>query len=138
MAANTNPIMTLTPNIGWANITSAQTDLTGVLGTLIYTAGSSGSMTNSLIVKSTTTNATSAAATLRIFLNNGSTVGTSTNNSLIREYTLGAVTASSTAATLNYQFPLNLQLPAGYKIYAEIATMAGSTGWQVTVDGGDY
>lgn len=138
MTANTTPIFTLTPKIQSASISSAQTALDGTTATLIYTAGSNGGMVNSMKVKSITTTQTSAAATLRIWVNNSSSSGSAANNYLIKEYTLGAVTASSTASTINYEFPLNIQLPASYTIYAAIATMAGSTTWQLTCDGGDY
>lgn len=138
MAANTTPIFTLTPNISKANITSAATALDGTTATLIWTAGSNGGFITTLTAKSTTTTATSAAATLRIWINNGSTSGTAANNFLIREYTLSAVTASNTASTINYEFPVNILLPATYTIYVAIATMAGSTGWDVVGIGANY
>lgn len=139
MTMNTSPVFTLTPNIGWSTITSANTALdgTGTVATC-FTAGANGGLVNTLIVKSNTTTATSAAGTLRLFINNGSTNATATNNTLIREYTLTTVTASNTASTLNWEFPLNLQLPAGYKINAVIATVAGSSGFALTCEGGDY
>ncbi len=144
MPANTAPIFTLTPNVGFANLLAANVvttlDGTGSAPAIsqVYTAGANGSFVINLIVKSSTTTATSAAGTLRIWINNGSTTNTATNNTLIREYVVGAVTASSTVATLNYEFPLNLQLPAGYKICCTVATMAANTGWQFTCTGGDY
>jgi hypothetical protein len=138
MSLNTTPVFTLGANISWANITTAQTDLTGVAATSVFTAGANGSFAINLTVKSNTTTTTSSAATLRIFISNGSGFGTPANNTLIREFTLGPVTASSTSSTLNYEFPLNLQLPPGYQLGVEIATMAASTGWQVTCIGADY
>jgi len=138
MPANTTPIWTLTPNISKANITAANTALDGTGATLIWTAGANGAMINALTVKNTTTFSTSAAATLRIWINNGATSGTASNNFLIREFTLGAVVGSNTGATLNYEFPLNQQLPAAFRIYVAIATMAGSTGWDVVGMGADY
>lgn len=141
MAANTTPIFTLTPNIAFANLLAANAntalDGTGTVST-VFTAGTNGSMVNSIIVKSGTTTATSAAGTLRIWINNGSTSGTTTNNTLVREYVLTANTASSTTSTVNYEFPLNFQLPTGYKILVTVATMAASTSWQFTCCGADY
>jgi len=141
MAANTIPIFTLTPKVNFANLLAANAntalDGTGTVST-VFTAGSNGSFVNNLIVKASTTTATSAAGTLRIWINNGSTSGTATNNTLIREYVLTAVTASATVATLNFEFPLNLQLPASYTIIVTVATMAASTGWQFTCTGADY
>lgn len=141
MPANTTPIFTLTPNISFANLLAANAntalDGTGTVST-IYTAGSNGSYAISIIVKSSTITATSAAGTLRIWINNGSTTSSATNNTLFREYVLTANTASATTATLNYEFPINIQLPAGYKLTCTVATMAASTAWQFTVLGADY
>lgn len=141
MSQNTAPVFTAPANIGFANLLAANAntalDGTGTVST-IFTAGANGSYVNNLILKSSTTTATSNAATLRLWVNNGSTSGTATNNTLIREYTLGAVTASATGSTINYEFPLNIQLPAGYTIIATVATMAASTGWQFTCLGADY
>ncbi len=138
MSQNRTPIFTLAANISKANITSAATALDGTTASLIWTAGSQGGFITSLTVKSTTTTLTSAAATLRIWINNGSTNATASNNFLLREFTLGAVTGSNTASTLNYEFPINQQLPASYTIYVAIATMAGSTGWDVIGLGANY
>lgn len=141
MPANTIPIFTLTPNIAFANLLAANAntamDGTGTVST-VFTAGSFGSMVNSIIVKPGTTTATSAAGTLRIWINNGGVTSTATNNTLVREYVLTANTASATSATLNYEFPLNIQLPAGYKIICTVATMAANTSWQFTCLGADY
>lgn len=140
MAANTSPIFTNVPKIQWDTITTANTALdgTGTVATAFTADATDGSYVQSIFVKANTTTTTSAAATFRIFINNGSTNGTATNNSLFREYTLTTVTASSTAATLNFEFPLNIQLPPGYKILCTCATLAGSTGYNVTCMGGDY
>ena len=141
MAANTIPIFTLTPRINFANLLAANAntalDGTGTVST-VYTAGSNGSFVINLIVKSSTTTTTSAAGTLRVWINNGSATSSASNNTLIREYVLTAVTASATTSTLNFEFPLNIQLPAGYTIICTVATMAASTGWQFTCTGADY
>jgi hypothetical protein len=141
MAMNTVPVFTKTPNIGFANLLAADAntalDGTGTVST-VFTAGADGGFVTSIFIKASTTTATSAAGTLRLWINNGSTSSTATNNTLIREHVLGAVTASATVATLNYEFPLNIQLPAGYKIICTVATMAASTGWQFTCVGANY
>lgn len=141
MAMNTTPIFTLTPNIGFANLVAANAntalDGTGTVSTC-YTAGANGSFVTNLIVKSSTTTATSTAGTLRVWINNGSSTGTATNNTLVREYTLTSVTAGATGSTINFEFPLNFQLPASYTIIVTVATMAASTGWQFTCCGADY
>jgi hypothetical protein len=141
MAMNTIPVFTKTPNIGWANLLAANAntalDGTGTVST-VFTAGADGSMVNCIKVKSSTTTATSAAGILRIWINNGSTNSTATNNSLVSEQLLTANTASATANTINYCFPLNIQLPAGYKIICTVSTMAASTAWQFTCEGANY
>jgi hypothetical protein len=140
MAANTSPIFANQPTINWSTITAANTALdgTGTVATVFTADATDGSYVQSLFVKSNTTTATSAAATLRVFINNGSTNATATNNTLIREYTLTTVTATATAATFNWEFPLNIQLPAGYKINCTIATVAGSSGFALTCTGSGY
>lgn len=139
MAMNTTPVFTAVPNIGFVTATTANTALDGT-GTVytVFTAASNGSYAQQLIVKSNSTTATSAAATLRIFINNGSSAGTASNNTLIREYTLTTVTASATAATINWEFPLNIILPAGYIINVAIATVASSSQFALTCVGANY
>ena len=139
MAANTAPIYVLTPKISWSTITAANTALDGS-GTVatVFTGATNGSYVTSIIVKSYTTTATSAAATFRIFVNNGSTNATPANNTLIRDFVLTAVTASNTASTLNWEFPINFMLPASYVLNCTIATVAGSSGFALTAIGGDY
>lgn len=140
MTANTAPIFTKTPINTWDTIAAANTALDGT-GTVAipFTAdGTNGGYVQSIFVKSNTTTATSAATVFRIFVNNGSTNATPANNSLFREYTLTTVTATATAATLNFEFPLNIQLAAGYRILCTAGTLAGSTGYNVTCLGGNY
>lgn len=139
MAMNTAPVFTLTPKINWTIITAADTGLDGTGANVksLFTAGSNGSYIQNIVIKSNTSNATSAT-TLRIYINNGSSVGTASNNTLIKEFSLSAATASNTNATLNWEFPLNLQLPASYVILVAAAVVGGSTGFAVTGIGSDY
>ena len=139
MAMNTTPVFTLTPNVGFGTLTTANTALDGTgTVTTVFTAGANGGYAQSLIVKSNSTTATSSAATLRIFINNGTTPGTASNNTLIREFTLSTVTATAVSSTLNWEFPLNLMLPAGYVINIAIATVAASSQFALTCCGGNY
>lgn len=121
MAMNTAPVFTLTPNVSWTTLTTANTALdgTGTVGT-VWTAGADGGYINQIVVKANTT-ATTSAATLRIYINNGSTNATATNNTLIREYILGVASPGASTPGFNYEFALNIQLPAGYKILAHMA-----------------
>ena len=136
MPANTSPIFPLTPQIGWATITAANTgtDGTGTVNTL-FTAGANGGRVDYIRCRALGTN---VATVLRVFINNGSTNATSTNNALFEELTLPITTASNTSDTGGeYDVALNLSLPTGYKINVTLAT-AVAAGWKVTAVGGDY
>jgi hypothetical protein len=73
----------------------------------------------------------------RVFINNGGALGTPTNNTIFDEITIAANTASQTAASTNYELPLNFALPSGYTMYCTLGT-AVVAGIQATVIGGDY
>lgn len=122
MAANTTPIFTNQPTISWSgNLTSGTNNYDGTSGTtLVFTADATdGSYVSTILAKAAGTNVTT---NVRLFINNGSTTGTAANNALFLEQTLPAITASATAATANIQIPINIQLPAGYRIYAVLST----------------
>lgn len=146
MPANTTPIFTNTPKISWNTSnplgTSAitGTDVNAFNGTsgtyLILTAGSNGSYVQKLICEPGGTNAVSV---LRLFVNNGSTVSTATNNTLYLQFGLPAVTAVNNNATAHLEIPLMLQLPATYRLYAQIGAAANlASGWFITSVHGDY
>lgn len=141
MAQNRAAIFTLTPKIQFANLLAVNAntalDGTGTVST-VFTAGANGAMVNCIRVKSATTTATSAAGILRIWVNNGGATSTATNNTLVMEQLLTANTASATANTINYCFPLNIQLPANFVITCTVSTMAASSAWQFTCEGADY
>lgn len=136
---NTAPVFTLNPRTAWTTITTADTSLdgTGANVALIFTAGANGSFIQSITAKANTTNAT-AATSFCVYLNNGSTNATAANNTLIKEFTLGSVTGSNANSTLNFEFPINIQIPASYVVMVSIGTMNASTGFAVTVIGADY
>jgi hypothetical protein len=136
MVANTAPIFSDTPHAEWANgITAANTakDGTGTVDT-VFTAAADGSFVQKLIVRPRGTN---VASVLRVFLNNGSTNATAANNVLIEEIGLPATTNSEVAAIAGMQLPLNIPIPAGYKINVTLGT-AVAGGYAVTAVGGDY
>lgn len=89
---------------------------------------------------STSGSTTTSVAALRIYLNNGSTVGTAANNQLIKEWSLGAiaVNVAATVAALGYEIPLNIQLAPGYAVYVGVTAVAANTQWNVTSIHGDY
>ena len=82
----------------------------------------------------------SATATVaRVFINNGQATGSIGNNVLFDEITLAATTVIQTAATAVYELPLNIALPAGYRILTTLGTaqVAGG-GWHAAAVGGSY
>jgi hypothetical protein len=136
MAANTQPVFTLTPHtaIG-ASITSANTatDGTGTVQTM-FTAGASGSYVKKVVVRALGSN---AASVFRVFLNNGGSNTTATNNALIAELSMPVTTASNSVALPSFEIPLEFAMPASYTLLATIGT-AVSGGVIPTVIGGDY
>lgn len=136
MPANTAPIFAQTPNIGFAPaITAANTAKDGTGTTdLIFTAGANGSFLQKIRIRPKGTN---VASVLRIFLNNGSTPGTASNNMLFDEVGLPATTNSEVAAIVGNEVQMNMQLPAGWRVYVTLGT-AVAGGYAVTGVGGDY
>jgi hypothetical protein len=138
MAANTSPIFSKKGRASWAQgVVTANTtkDLTaGTIYEVFAADATEGSYVEKLVAQALGTN---VATVLRIWLNNGSSTGTAANNSLIKDVTLPATTNSEVAAIGNAEIPINLALPAGYKIYVTIGTGVAA-GFDVTAVGGDY
>jgi len=136
MAVTALPIFAQTPifTVG-QTVTTANTakDGTGTV-VLIYTAGVNGSRIDSIKVRST---GTAVATVLRVFINNGATNVTATNNSLYVEATIAATTLSETSALIDNVIPMNISLPATYRVYVTIGTTV-ATPLQVSAAGGDY
>lgn len=110
-------------------------DGTSANAVLVFTADSTnGSWVERLRFKAAGTNAASAA---RIFVNNGSTQTTATNNVFYGEISLPATTATSTAATIDLDYPIGFALPAGFRIYV-VYTSTIAAGWACMAVGGDY
>ena len=138
MAQNTQPIFTRTPHIEWATsaITTANTakDGTGTVLRVFTADATNGSYVSNLVFRAAGTNVATVA---RVFINNGSSNATPANNILFNEITLAATTLSEVAATANYNLPMNIALPAGYKINITIGTNVAA-GYYVSAVGGDY
>lgn len=147
MAQNTSPIFPLVPEVSWVSGTGATagtpgltanttTDLTsGTIYGPIFTADATdGSRLDFIKVRALGTN---VATVIRIWINNGSATGTAANNTLYLERTLSATTVSQTAEQPDIILPLNISLPAGYRIYATFGT-AVAAGFHLTAVGGDY
>lgn len=135
MAANTAPIYSKVPKVGFGSVATANTakDGTGTVVT-VFTAGVEGGFVNSIVFRAKGTNVATVA---RVFLNNGSSNTTATNNSLIHEITLPATTNSETSQLAHQELILNRTIPAGYVINITIGTTV-SAGYAVTCFGGDY
>lgn len=119
------------------SITTATGDYTGASANhvLVFTAdATNGSFVQRLRFKALGTNTASVA---RIYLNNGSANTTAANNSFYGELSLPATTAINTAATIDIDYPMNVALPAGFRIYVGVATTVAA-GWVVTPVAGDY
>lgn len=121
MAANTSPVFTLTPNITVGQtVTTANTakDGTGTVVT-VHTAGANGSFVYSVVFQPIGTNTASVG---RIFLNNGSSNATPGNNSYVIDASLPATTNSEVAGIGRTVVPINITVPAGYKLIVTIGT----------------
>jgi hypothetical protein len=118
-------------------ITAAANDYTGISAnnSLVFTAdATNGSYVERLRFKAGGTN---VASVMRIYFNNGSTPGTATNNVFYGEISLPATTAIATAATVEIDYPINVALPAGFRIYVGLGT-AVAAGWVCTAVAGKY
>ena len=140
MAQNTSPIFPLVPVIAWVNaaglVANTTTDLTaGTNYNSNFTANATnGSRVDFIRVRTLGTNVTTV---MRVWLNNGSTTATAANNTLFFERTLAATSATQTAELPDIILPINVSLPAGYKIYYTFGT-AVAAGYSIQVVGGDY
>jgi len=141
MAGNTTPIFSRIGAIGGigsttlATVSAADYTGTGTQNISVFTSdATNGGFVQRIRLKAIGTN---VAAVARIYINNGSTNGTAANNVFYGEISLPATTAATTAATVDVDYPLNIALPAGYKLYVGLgATVAA--GWVATVVAGAY
>jgi hypothetical protein len=140
MAQNTSPIFPLVPVISWVNaaglVANTTTDLTtGTNYNSGFTANATnGSRVDFIRVRSLGTN---VATVIRVWLNNGSTTATAANNTQFFDRTIAATTVSQTSELPDVILPINVSLPAGYKIYYTFGT-AVAAGFGIQVVGGDY
>jgi hypothetical protein len=139
MPSNTSPIFSKAGDIQWNDspITTANTtiDLTTGTSYLIFTAdATNGGYIQKLRIRALGTN---VATVMRVWLNNGLTIGTSANNVLYDEISLASSTVSQTSALSVYELPLNFALPLGYTIYVTLGTTVVA-GFDVTAIAGKY
>ena len=142
MPANTAPIFTLTPQTEWGlNMNTANTgNMSAGTAYIVYSAGTNGSYVQKIRFRHQSTNTNNTAATVaRVFINNGGASGTTNNNVIFDEITIAANTVSQTAASVNYELPLNFGLPPGYTVYVTLGTAPTAGSWiQASIVGGDY
>lgn len=137
MAANNNPIYTRTGDLQWTvAVTAANTakDGTGTVTTVWTADATEGGFLRSIRCKPA---GTCVASVARFFINNGSTNATAANNALIEDVSLPAITNVETAGQITIDVPMNLAVPAGYKINVVLGT-AVSAGWVFVGVGGKY
>lgn len=141
MAANFSPIYSRIADIQYSSayVTNDSTDAGMASGDVyqVFQADSTnGGYVSKIRIRATPAGNTTATV-MRVWINNSGATTSSSNNTLFDEITLPATTASATAATANYEVPMNIALPASYKIYVTVGTST-TNGWQVTVVGGKY
>ena len=146
MAANTNAIFTSAGDIQWGaadgnggtagplKTQNTAMDGTGTVLTVFTADATNGGFVQRVRFRAAGTNIATVA---RVFINNGSTNATIANNTLFDEITLAATTAAANAALATYELPLNIALPAGFKINVTLGTTVAA-GYQVTTIGGKY
>lgn len=155
MAANINPIYTLTPKVSIAVITTtyAQVKSDGTSAgssndrmVLAFTAGSNGSYVDCIRFScvANTAATSSVATTLRAYISTvaapeaGAT--TQANTHCIGEISVPIVVSShSTNATNFYEIILNKAIPSGTYIHvSQHVAQTTNQVWKATVYGGDY
>jgi hypothetical protein len=157
MPANTNPIFSLTPNVGTVLIatTSAQVKSDGTTaGTgidllySVFASGANGSFVQRVRFNSVASAATTGVATvLRVYLSTvstsvGSAAGATTNANtfLLAEVSVPAIASASTTVAANfYEIPLNIVLPTGrWILVGQALAQTTNQAWNCKCFGGDY
>lgn len=131
MAANTNPIFTLTPviKIGQVSTANANLDGTGTVATII-TGGTNGTRIHKIEVKAIVT---TTDGMIRLFIYDG------TNTRLWKEISVSAITKSGTVGSFETSIDLlgeeALVLPVNYELRA--STENAET-FNIIAEGGDF
>lgn len=153
MSANTSPIFTGTPNVGYTQIptntavTASDGSSTGSGNSMMYvafTAGANGSFVDRVrfLVVASAAAVTSVATTLRVFLSTVASPGATTaaNTFLLGEVSVPALSAAnSTAAQPYYELPLGIAIPSGtYILVTQHVAQSTNQSWKAVVFGGNY
>lgn len=137
MPANFTPVFPLTPKIGRAALTAANSamDGTGTTAVIFAAAGAFGARVDRVRCRALGTNVATVA---RIFLNNGSASSSAVNNTLVGEIDLPATTETNGAALVSdIDYLLDTSIPVGWTVLVCLGTAVWA-GWQFTCVGGDY
>jgi hypothetical protein len=138
VAQNTNIIFPLVPSMQWpaTALATANTakDGTGTVLTVFTAHATDGSRVDYLKSRAIGSN---IATVMRVFINNGSTNATPANNVLFMERTIPATTLSEVAELADIMIPMDISLPAGYKINVTIGTTVAA-GLMVAAIAGHY
>ena len=120
-----------------SNRTSTYDGTNATTDKILFTAdATNGGYVQRIRFKALGTNVVSVA---RIYLNNGAAQTTATNNLFYGEISLPATTASTNAATVDIDYPLNMALPAGFTIIVGVSAAADlASGWTAGVIAGKY
>jgi hypothetical protein len=141
MALNTNPIYSGVGDIQWgaSPLVAANTtyEASGSNVLTVFSASVSGSFVQRVRFKAS---GSTTATVARLFIGNTAApaVLSGSNVILFDEITLPATTSGSAAATAVYELPMNVALPAAYRILATTATAQANGGWYVSAVGGSY
>ena len=139
MAANTAPIFSKVGDIQWTTVSvitaNTTTDLTTGTSYLVFTSdATNGGYVQKLRIRALGTN---VATVMRVWITNVTGPGAAADVSLFDEISLAASTVSQTSALSLYELPLNIALPAGYKIYVTLGTTVAA-GFDVSAIAGKY
>jgi hypothetical protein len=141
MPANTAPIFPLTPQVSVGALLSTAataakaydgTDAVGANMALLCTAGVNGARIDKVRIKYSGTagaapSGTTASTVVRFFINNGSVNTTAANNTFFADVSVPSVVMSNTNVNGEFEVPLNVAIPAGYKLYANNSVAVGGT-----------
>jgi hypothetical protein len=156
MAANTSPIWTLSPDIGWAlipnNTANTNTQSPGTIdsgvaaGTVLaFSSGVNGSYLQKIRFQftSTTSVISSVATVLQVYISSVNTVGAALNT-VNTTYFTGVQAAAQTLSAVTtapyvIEIPLNFAIPASrYILVSQSVAQTANSGWMASVIGGDY
>lgn len=134
---NTQPIYTASGDTQWTvSATTANTTKDLSSGTVFtaFTASNTGGYVQKIRFKPLGTNVATVA---RVWINNGGVNTVAANNSYWDDISLPSTSVSENSAQPTFELPLNMALPAGYKILVTLGT-AVAAGYTITVIGGKY